>query len=130
MLQLDAVTPAGGMLAAVYVRSKPSTTNRKQVVFDGVSLQFMKDMANPVSGLTLAYIGVEERLRKQGRAKRVMRQICDLADLYHVTLNLSVAPGKTGMTAEQLIDWYAWYGFATEGVNPQAWGTLMLRKPR
>lgn len=80
----------------------------------------------------VAYIsGVYSRIRGAGQASQVLKDICEFADDNQYTLQLDVSSygddNHLKMTDDQLLDWYAKFGFeiVPDGGQP----VMMERKP-
>lgn len=90
-----------------------------------VTVSLMLDPDSPEDTVELNHISTKPVSRGSGLATKAMALLTDMADQYNVVLRLGVATDADGrdgsMTGEQLVDWYAGWGF--EG------GHVMRRVP-
>ncbi len=90
-----------------------------------VTVSLMLDPNAPNTTVELNHISTKAGSRGGGLANKAMELLTDHADQYNVVLRLGVASDANGrdgsMTGEQLVDWYAGWGF--EG------GQVMRRSP-
>ncbi len=74
--------------------------------------------------ITRVIVPVESRRR--GYGSQLMEQVCEDADDDGVTLTLEPQPYTNSMSVDQLIAWYAKFGFHPDNVNIGA----LAREPR
>jgi hypothetical protein len=90
-----------------------------------MTVSLMLDPDSPDTTVELNHISTKAGSRGTGLATKAMALLTDYADQFNVVLRLGVASdadGRNGsMTGEQLVDWYAGWGF--EG------GQVMRRTP-
>jgi hypothetical protein len=80
-----------------------------------VTVSLMLDPDSPETTVELNHISTKPGSRGGGLANKAMGLLTDYADRFNVVLRLGVASdadGRNGsMTGEQLVDWYAGWGF-------------------
>lgn len=99
---------------------------------EGVLVAFSADQVD----LQIHFIRTHASFRRQGRAKRLLGVIVDLADRHGMEMSLEAlstdepTPERTPPTDEELAAWYGRYGFVVQGGVLPNGAIPMIRRAR
>lgn len=100
------------MLEAYYEKTHDHPFDNSSRLYGHASISLSKS----VDGGNRVHISHIQTLEPgAGHGSEALKFICDLADEYHVDLDLGAkAYGRKHLSTRELIDWYARYGFVPE----------------
>lgn len=124
-----AVDPIDAFLRSVDQMTQVHPFDHRARLFNGASVEVSRSILDRYTGIHISDIRTLDA--GKGYSSAALKMLCDLADEYRVTLDLTAKAYGDGpkLSTDQLVEWYGRFGFQTRRGDKHD-GYLMVRIPK